>query len=83
MKKTAIAPVVAVLLLVAQSLFGVKFPDGTEAQITDFVADAFALYVVIYHGIMTNHKKEIQSATPVAQNDPAPASTEDTTPVQK
>ena len=85
MKKTAIAPIVAVALLVIESLFGVKFPDTLNAQITDVIANAFAVYVVLYHGIMTNHKKEVKAtpAVPATQNEPAPAPTSDAAPVQK
>lgn len=56
MKKTIIAPIIAVLVLFVQSVFHVDVPDTLVAQITDWVVIGGSLVLSVV-GIFKNHHK--------------------------
>lgn len=55
-QKSAILPIVMVVLLVLNNVFHISFPDGTDEQISNGIVDVAGLYIVIRHGILKNHK---------------------------
>lgn len=57
MNKTIIAPIVAVLAMAVQLLFGVKIDEQVLNELTVVIANAIAVFVTLY-GIYTNYKKE-------------------------
>lgn len=57
MTKTMITPLVAVLAIAIKAVFNIEVPETVQAQVTEFVVGAGALYVVV-RGIIKNHKKE-------------------------
>lgn len=57
MYKTTIAPIVAVLAMAVQLIFGVEIPESLVNEVVVVVSNAIAVFVVIY-GIFKNHKKE-------------------------
>lgn len=56
MSKTIIAPIVAVLAIVVQLVFGVEIPEDVVEQIVAVVGNVVAIGLVVY-GIVKNHKK--------------------------
>lgn len=55
--KTIIAPIVAVLVMAIQLIFGVDIPESLVNQIVVTVSNVVAVVVAIY-GIFKNHQKE-------------------------
>lgn len=57
MTKTMIAPFIALIALAIKAIFNIEIPETVQAQVSEFVVGAVALFVVI-KGIVKNHKKE-------------------------
>lgn len=57
MQKTIIAPLIALLMLLLQSVFHVNIPDGLAEQLTFAIGELVAGGIVLY-GIFKSHKKK-------------------------
>lgn len=57
MSKAVIAPIVAVLVLLVQSVFGVEIPEEVANDIAVTIVNITSIGVVLA-GIFTNYKKE-------------------------
>lgn len=57
MAKTVIAPIVAVLALAAQLIFGIDISEEMQSQIVEWVANGVLIGTAIY-GVVKNHKKK-------------------------
>ena len=57
MTKTIIAPIVALIVLVVQALFGIEIPEDVVNEFVVVVGNLVAVATVIY-GIVTNHLKK-------------------------
>lgn len=53
--KSAIAPIIAVLAIAVQLVFGVEIPEPLQTEITTAVVNITAVGVAVY-GIFKNHK---------------------------
>lgn len=57
MTKTIIAPIVALIVLVVQALFGIEIPEDVVNEFVVVIGNLVAVATVIY-GIVTNHIKK-------------------------
>ena len=56
LQKTVIAPIIGVIVLAVQLLFGIEIPEQLVEQIIVYVANGVAIGSVVY-GILKNHDK--------------------------
>lgn len=63
MHKTVIAPIVAVLVMAIQLIFGVKIPESLANEVVVATSNVVAVLVAIY-GIFKNHQKEKSASMP-------------------
>lgn len=57
MYKTMIAPIVAVIAIAAQLIFGVDISEEVQSQLVEWIANGILIGTAIY-GVVKNHKKD-------------------------